>query len=227
MPDAANIVVYVDRTTPYDPTDKTDLVDGVSRLFENLKGGERFTIRTIADSFTASTSLLDQCVPFCPDQGPLGDLFGSCTEGVMLNDRKHLRQEVVRQLQSLLANFTELPNSEIVRTIGLSAPGEMRVGRTNRLYLFTDLIENSLYLPGKRFFSDKNDLLLKQIATDGLIPDLTGAQIQIFGVGRGGNPGDRHPLDQALLSKLTDFWQRYFAAAKAIVTIQQALGAVD
>ena len=127
-PDAANVVVYVDKTTPYDATDKTDLVDGVSRLFENLKGGERFTIRTIADSFTSGTSLLDQCVPFCPDQGMLGDLFGSCTEGVMLNDRKHLRQEVVRQLQSLLANFTELPNSEIVRTIGLSAPGELRAG---------------------------------------------------------------------------------------------------
>lgn len=226
-PTADNVVVYVDKTTPYDDTDKHALVDGIGRLFESLKGGERFTIRTIAESFSSSTALVDACVPFCPDGGFLGDLFGSCTEGVMINDRKHLRDEVVRQLQILLANFVELPNSEIVRTIGLTAPQELRSGQANRFYLFTDLIENSVYLPGKQFFSDKNDVLLKRVAADKLIPVMAGTNVAVFGVGRGGNPGDRHPLDQKLLEKLTDFWQRYFTAAGATVTIQQSLGAVD
>ncbi len=224
---ADNVVVYVDRTTPYDDIDKNDLIDGVSRLFETLKGGERFTMRTIADSFAASATLLDECVPVCAAGGIFGDLFSGCTEGVMINDKKHLRDRIVRQLETLLANFVELPNSEIVRTIGLSAAGELRPGQPSRFYLFTDLIENSQYLPGKEFFTQKNDALLKRVAADGLVPNLQGAPVRIFGVGRGGNPGDRHPLDQALLKKLLDFWQRYFEAAHTSATIQQALGAVE
>lgn len=219
-----NVVIYVDRTTPYDERDKVALVDGVSRLFESLKGGERFAIRTIAESFTSSTSLLDDCVPFCPDAGLFGDLFGSCTEGVMINDRKRLRGEVVGQLQQLLANFVELPNSEIVRTIARTASNEMRPGHTNRFYMFTDLIENSTYMPGKQFFADKNTALITRLSADSLIPDLSGAVVRVFGVGRGGNPADRHPLDQQLLEKLLNFWQAFFAAAGATVTIQQELG---
>jgi hypothetical protein len=222
---ADNIVVYVDKTTPYDDTDKTALVDGVSRLFESLGGGERFTMRTIAQSSTASVSLMDACVPYCPPAGLFGDLFSDCTEGMMLNDRKHVRDLVVGQLRALLADFVELPNSEIIRTIALSASSEQRIGQPLRLYLFTDLIENSVYLPGKQFFSDSNDKLLVRIEADGLVPDFAGATVRVFGVGRGGT-AERRPLDQALLTKLMDFWQRYFAAAGATVTIQQSLGAV-
>jgi hypothetical protein len=74
---ADNVVVYVDRTTPYDEADKTALIDGVSRLFESLEGGERFAIRTVAENFAASASLLDACVPFCPSKGFLDDLFST------------------------------------------------------------------------------------------------------------------------------------------------------
>ncbi|MEQ1933809.1 MAG: hypothetical protein ABL962_08020 [Fimbriimonadaceae bacterium] len=225
---ADNVVIYIDRTTPYDDLDKKELVDGISRLFEGLAGGERLSMRTIADSFTTSTSLLDECVPFCPDGGLLGDLFGACTEGVMLNDRKHLKGNVVAQLEELLGDFVELPNSEIVRTLGRSLPTELRAGgRANRLYLFTDLIENSVYLPGKEFFAEKNDVLIRRIQADGLVPNLSGVAVRVFGVGRGGNPNDRHPLDQALLSKLEDFWTRYFEAGGTTVSIAQSLGAVN
>jgi hypothetical protein len=136
-----------------------------------------------------------------------------------------LRDLVVSQLRDLLSSFVELPNSEIVRTIALSASTEDRPGQNLRLYLFTDLIENSVYLPGKQFFSDKNEKLLARIIADGLVPDLSGAVVHVFGVGRGGT-AERRPLDQALLAKLLDFWQRYFAAAGTTVTIQQSLGAV-
>ena len=223
-----NVVIYIDTTTPYDEIDKQALVDGVSRIFESLEGGERFSVRTIADSFPTSRSLIDACVPFCKSNGFFEDLLNaSCTEGVMLNDRKHLSNEVVRQLESLLRDFVELPYSEIVRTVALSSQTEWRSQQRNRLYLFTDLIENSAYLPGKDFFSVKNDKLLGRLKDDGLIPPLSGADVRVFGVGRGGNPGDRHPLDQNLLGKLTDFWTRYFDAAGASLSIQQSLGAVD
>lgn len=225
-PDAANLVVYVDKTTPYDETDKRALIDGIGRLFESLVGGERFSLRTIAESFSASTSLLDACLPWCPAAGLFDSLFGSCNEGLVASDRKALRTRLVGQLRDLLDNFVELPNSEIVRTIAITLPIELRPGRPNHVYMFTDLIENSTYLPGKDFFGKKTPVLLARVAADGLVPPLTGVDVHVFGVGRGGNPADRHPLDQALLEKLTGFWTGYFAAAGASLTIQPALGAL-
>lgn len=225
-PDAANLVVYVDKTTPYDETDKRALIDGIGRLFEGLAGGERFSLRTIAESFSASTSLLDACLPWCPAAGLFDSLFGSCNEGLVASDRKALRTRLVGQLRDLLDNFVELPNSEIVRTIAITLPIELRPGRPNHVYMFTDLIENSTYLPGKDFFGKKTPVLLARVAADGLVPPLTGVDVHVFGVGRGGNPADRHPLDQALLEKLTGFWTGYFAAAGASLTIQPALGAL-
>jgi hypothetical protein len=223
---ADNVVVYVDRTTPYDEADKTALIDGVSRLFESLEGGERFAIRTVAENFAASASLLDACVPFCPSKGFLDDLFSDCTEGVVINARQHLREEVVGQLRALLENFVELPNSEIVRTIARTSSVELRRNRLNRLYLFTDLIENSVYLPGKQFFSEDNEDLLRRVAADGLVPDLAGVEVRVFGVGRAGTP-ERRALEQELLQKLIGFWEGYFAAANTTVIIQQSLGAVQ
>jgi hypothetical protein len=222
---SANIVVYIDKTTPYDEIDKAALIDGVGRLFESLEGGERFTIRTIAESFSSSTTLVDDCVPICESEGFLADLFSECTEGVMINDKKRLRGTIVKQLQSLLDNFVELPNSEIVRTLAMSAPMEVRPDRTNRFYLFTDLIENSLYMPGKDFFNWPNAALLAKVGADGLVPDLTGVEVRIFGVGRGGT-AERRPLDQPLLQKLQGFWLGYFEAAHTTAIIQPSLGAV-
>lgn len=222
-PTADNIVVYIDRTTNYDDKDKKDLVDGVSKLFAALQGGERFSIRTISDSFTTSTSLIDACVPVCVSKGFLGDLFSSdCTEGVAINDKNHLRNRLVQQLEGLLNAYSDLPYSDIVRTIAQTAGSEIRKGQRNRFFLFTDLIENSDYLPGKEFFSTRNDKLIAKLTADKLVPDLNGAEVTVFGVGRSGTPG-RPPLQQALLSKVLDFWHRYFAAAHASFTTQAAL----
>ena len=85
---ADNVVVYIDRTTPYDDIDKKDLIDGVSRLFETLKGGERFSMRTIADNFAASTNLLDECLPGVPCGRPVRRPVFRLYRG-----RRHQRQE--------------------------------------------------------------------------------------------------------------------------------------
>jgi hypothetical protein len=226
-PTAANIIVYLDRTTPYDEIDKAALIDGVSRVFEGLTGGERFVLRTINDASVRSESLIDSCIPVCKSSGWLDDLFGgTCTEGVMLNDRKHLRTKVVGQMQSLLDGFVELPYSDIVLTVAKTGSAEYREDRPNRYYLFTDLIENSQNIPGKDFFSVKNDKLIAKLEAQGQLATLTGADIRVFGVGRSGKPG-RPPLDPALLAKLTQFWTAYFEAAGAKLSIQQSLGAID
>jgi len=125
-PKADNVVVYVDRTTNYDAKDKRDLLDGVSAIFGALKGGERFSIRTIADSFASSESLIDACMPVCASQGFFGDLFSSaCTEGVAINDRNHLRDRVVAMVEKLLDSYSDLPYSAIVQTLALTANAEI------------------------------------------------------------------------------------------------------
>jgi hypothetical protein len=222
-PRADNVVIYVDRTTNYDAKDKRDLVDGVSAIFGALKGGERLSIRTIADNFTTSESLIDACMPVCASKGFFGDLFSSdCTEGVAINDRNHLRGRVVATLEKLLDSYSDLPYSAIVQTLALTANAEIKPDQPNRLFLFTDLLENSQYLPGRDFLNQPNAQLLSRIEGDHLVPDLHGGVVKVFGVGRSGLPG-RPPLDQHLLSKVMDFWTQYFAAAHATVSIQQAL----
>jgi hypothetical protein len=222
---ADNVVVYVDRTTNYDAKDKQDLLDGVSAIFGALKGGERFSVRTIADSFVNSQSLVDACMPVCASQGFFGDLFSSsCTEGVAINDRNHLRDHVVGTIETLLNSYSDLPYSEIVRTLALTASSEIRPDQPNHLFLFTDLLENSQYLPGRDFLNLANDQLLSKAESDHLVPDYHGATVKIFGVGRSGLPG-RPPLNQHLLSKVMDFWTQYFTAAHATALIQQALSA--
>lgn len=224
--EADNVVVYVDRTTPYDERDKTALVDGVALVFEGLSGGERFAIRTIAESYTSSERLLEACVPICPEAGLLGDLFSDCTEGMMINDRKKLKSQIVQALQHLLANFVELPNSEILRTLAMSTGEEFGQGRLNRIYMFTDLIENSTYLPGRDFFGTDSPVLIDRLRRDHLIPDWSGSRVSVFGVGRSGKPG-RPPLDQAVFEQLTGFWNSYFAATGARVSIRQSLSTAD
>jgi hypothetical protein len=221
-PEAANVVFYLDVTTPYDELDKQALVSGFGRVFETLKGGERLSIRTIEDSFPRSARVLEACVPWCPDNGILGDLFSKCTEGAAINDNKALRRDIVAALAARLNAASELPHSEIVRTIALSAPEEYRADRTNRIVIFSDMIENSEYLPGRTFFSTADGALIEKIAADRLIPDLFGAEVRVFGVGRTGTEG-REPLSQQQLGKLVGFWTTFFAAAGADASLSPNL----
>lgn len=227
QPEGANILVYVDRTTPYDDIDKSALVDGISRIFESLTGGERFTVRTIADASSHSETLVSSCIPVCASKGLLDDLFRSdCTEGAAINDRQHLRSEVVSQMRQLLNGFVELPYSAIVGTLAETGSIEYRRGRSNRIFIFSDLIENSPDIPGKDLFDNKTQTLVARAEKRRMVPELTGADVRVFGVGRSGKPG-RPPLPTDLLLKLKDFWEAYFARTGARLTIAQSLGDVN
>jgi hypothetical protein len=79
-----------------------------------------------------------------------------------------------------------------------------------------------------RFCLSANDVLIK--ATSGLpkiilvsVPNLQGAAVKIFGVGRGGGE-ERTPLSVPRLNKLLDFWNTLFERSGASpVTISQNL----
>ncbi|MBZ0228484.1 MAG: hypothetical protein K8F58_08545 [Bauldia sp.] len=222
--DAANVVLYLDVTTPYDEIDKRALVEGIGRIFAGFKGGERLSIRTIEDAFPKSVRLIDSCVPHCASGGIFGDLFSDCTEGAAINDSKILRRRIVEVLASRLNRTTELPLSEIIRTLALSAPEEYRKNRQNVVFVFSDMIENSSYMPGREFLTADVGALIEKLSSSGLIPDLWQAEVHIFGLGRGG-AGNRNALPQDRLQKLTAFWTKYFAACGATAAMHQNLTA--
>jgi hypothetical protein len=211
-PKGANLVLLLDVTTPYDDIDKTALIGGVGHIFEELKGGEHIVIRTIEDTFSNSRRLMDACVPYCPSSGFFGDLFSSCTEGVVINEKKALRRNLVQQMTTLLDGAHELDHSEIIRTLATALKEEGHADTENRIFVFSDMIENSAYLSGHDFFASGDGKLIERLERDSLLPAAWQADVRVFGIGRTGTPGNRTALPQDKLKKLTAFWTKYFAA---------------
>lgn len=221
--EAANVLLYLDVTTPYDDIDKNVLIDGFGRIFDGLAGGERIAIRTIEDEFSRSRRLLEACIPFCASTGFLGDLFSTCTEGVAINERRLLTRTIVDRLSSLLASARELDQSEIIRTLTESLKEEYREKRPNRIFIYSDMIENSSYLSGKDFFAAGDGAVIERLEHDNLIPEIWDADVRVFGIGRIGIPGNRTVLTQDRLQKLTAFWTKFFAAGGARLQMHQNL----
>jgi hypothetical protein len=220
---APNVVFYLDVTSAYDQTDQDALVSGIGQIFDALHDGSRLSIRTIEDTFTRSSELLDACLPYCPDNGFFGNLVSKCTEGVVINEKKKLRNEIRTALATRLHSASDLPKSEIVRTFATSATEEYRPGRDNIFFVFSDMIENSAYLPGSVFFSTPTAALTARLAKDQLVPNLSGTKIDVFGFGRSGVSGARNALPQDRIKKLTDFWRAYFQLSGATISFEQNL----
>jgi hypothetical protein len=202
----------VDITTPYDQTDKDLIVRATDKILASLAGGEKVIIRTITDSVTRSEQLVERCIPFCAAEG-LSRLF-SCNDGAIRTDRENVYEDIVGSLRQRLAKFEEKRHSDIVRTVLLAAKEDAVNGRKLSLYIYSDLIENSEYLSGRRFFSTPVPQLLAKLQKDKLIPSLKNADVHIAGVGRGGTK-DRRPLTVAEQRKVTEFWSAYFKQAGA------------
>jgi hypothetical protein len=207
--DGRDVLLFVDVTTPYDAQDKTILVDGLQRIVADLKGGDRIVIRTIGDSVAHSERLVDRCIPYCPPKGFWEDLFSDCTGGLILNHKRILIADIRKKARERLDQFTELPFSDIVTTVALVSREELSGKKSAEIFLFSDLIENSPFMPGGEFLMLPNADLLKRVAENQLVPSLHGAKVQVFGVGRGGT-AERTALPIERLNKIMEFWTRLF-----------------
>jgi len=224
--EARNIVLYLDVTTPYDRIDRDSLVDGVEKIYANLQDGDRFVIRTIEDEFPRSRRLIEACLPHCARQGFLKDLFSDCTEGVVIEEKRKLQRRLVEEIRRLADQSVELDHSEIIRTIAMSATEDYRPDQANTLFIFSDMIENSAYLPSRQFLGTGNNAILSNLARDRLVPDLRDTTVRIFGVGRKGDE-PRDALEQAKIEKIADFWDAFFSLAGATMRLQPNLGFID
>ena len=126
-------------------------------------------------------------------------------------------------MRGRLDQFKELEHSEIVSTITQSAKEVLSPEQGAEVYIFSDLIENSQYIPGGEFREQPNAELIARIEADNFLPNLQGAAVKIFGVGRGGGE-ERAPLSVPRLNKLLDFWTTFFERSGATpVSISQNL----
>lgn len=218
-----DILLFLDVTTPYDTQDKTILVDGLQRIVGDLKGGDRIVIRTIGESASDSERLIDRCIPYCPPKGFWEDLLSDCTGGLILNHKRILIAEIRNKARQRLDNFTELQFSDLVTTIALVSREELSAKKEAEIFLFSDLIENSPFMPGGEFLMLPNEDLLKRVGENSLVPELRGAKIHVFGVGRGGT-AERAALPIERLNKIMGFWTKLFAeGGSGSVSINQNL----
>lgn len=210
---ADTVVLLVDVTTAFDDRAKDIFQRGVAGIVAALEPGEPIRIVTIEDSYAASSLLYEGCVPWC-EPGLLDFFVSECTEGLVRLETRRQLTEIRGALATRLARATaDLDRSDILRTIAYSVEHHGQ-GRHLDLFLFSDLIENSEFMSGKQFWSQETALSLAMIRDNALMPDLHDATVRAFGVGRGGSMG-RHPLTQARINKLHDFWTAYFKAAGA------------
>ena len=145
------------------------------------------------------------------------------TSGLILNHKRALISEIRASVRGRLDQFKELEHSEIVGTIVQPAKEVLSPKRGAEVYIFSDLIENSEYIPGEAFREEPNAALLGRIEADNLVPNLQGAAVKIFGVGRGGGE-ERTTLSVPRLNKLLNFWNTLFERSGAVpVTISQNL----
>jgi hypothetical protein len=218
-----DILLFLDVTTPYDTQDKTILVDGLQRIVADLKGGDRIVIRTIGDSAIHSERVIDRCIPYCPPKGFWEDLLSDCTGGLILNHKRILIAEIRKKTRERLDSFRELEFSDIVTTVALVSREELSAKKEAEMFLFSDLIENSPFMPGGEFLMLPNEDLLKRIAENHLVPELRGAKVHVFGVGRSGT-AERPALPIERLNKIMEFWSQLLAeGGSASVSINQNL----
>jgi hypothetical protein len=107
--------------------------------------------------------------------------------------------------------------------VALVSREELSGKKEAEMFLFSDLIENSPFMPGGEFLMLPNEDLLERVAENQLVPELRGAKVNVFGVGRGGT-AERTALPIERLNKIMAFWSKLFAdGGSAGVSINQNL----
>ncbi len=205
----------IDRTTPYDETDRRVVIDSIGSVVEGLGPGDRITVATIGAHYSTSERVIDECKPGCPaNAGPLGNFFGGCRTVIAMRDDQNFRTRLVRSIRPLTVTQQEAANSDITGTIAQWTRRPPSGRPYTRVYVFSDMLENSQALPWRTFRDIAPAEALSIAQRYGLTPSVAGAEVRIVGFGRLHDPG-RPPLSADLDLRLRTFWIDYFNAGRA------------
>ena len=205
----------VDRTTPYDETDRRVIIDSISAVVENLGIGDRIVVATIGRHYSQSERVIDECKPGCPPtRGPLGAILTSCRSMVAMQDNQAFRGRLRARIRPLTTSTAEAPNSDITGTIAQWTQHPPGNRRFTNVYVFSDMLENSQAIPWRDFRVMEPPAAMAVVQRYNLLPSVRGANVRIVGFGRLHDPG-RPPLPADLDLRLRSFWRDYFRAGGA------------
>jgi hypothetical protein len=200
---AATAVLLVDRTTRFDTTDQAVFLEAAGALVDRLGAGDRLMALTMTDA----------CKPACPEQGLLGDLFGACSDLAAQVRFRQFRASLAGALADLLRHPRDSPASDLFRTVADitasvgAANGPERPLRT--LTVFSDLLENSSFLPEREFRRMTPTEGAARLAAADLRAKVAGAAVRVYGFGRDDGPA-RAALPQAERRSVAMIWERWF-----------------
>ena len=207
------VLMFIDRTTDYDKRDLEILTSGLDSIFAELRPGERFVLHTITGDYTKSERMFDRCVPGCPDTGLLEWMVGTCKPVIARADNRQFRVDLAATLRNMLANVEQSDHSAIVSTI--AEVSHAYAGKKLRhVIVYSDLLENSKFLPWSRFRSLDPTRAMAIVRQDGIKADLRGASVRVFGFGRIHDPG-RAGLPPDVERRIAKFWTLFFDDAGA------------
>jgi hypothetical protein len=201
----------IDRTSQYDEVDQAVVRRSLGSVIDDLEPGERIELSTIGRHYSASESVFDGCMPGCP---PTNNPLAACSGLRAQRDARVFRHQLQRALRPLMDNEADVPNSDITGTIARLTRNHTGTNAMSRFILFSDMLENSQALPWSRFRTNSVEESMVVVEQYHLTPQLSGAEIAIYGFGRSHDPG-RPPLSADLDLKLRNFWQAYFSAGGA------------
>lgn len=208
------VALLVDRTTQYDQQDIDILIAGLDRFVGELKPGDRLVVQTITDDYAASARKFEECVPGCPEGGGLTDwIMATCKPTVAKAENRDFKRRLAMVLIGMLKERQAYPRSEILRTIDNVAETWKPRG-LNRMIVFSDLLEHSDVLTYTALSEGPPAKNLRIITDQRLLAPLSQVQVDMFGFGRGHDPG-RKALPRPVENRVRDFWTAYLKASGA------------
>lgn len=208
-------LLVIDRTTPYDETDRRVLLESAGATVDRLGVGDRLVVVTIGAHYSMSNSVFSGCRPGCPQSAsPLGDLAGSCSAVIARRDERAFRARLIAALRPLMNNTNDDSGSDITGTLAQMTrrpPGGRAYAAIN---IYSDMLENSQPLPWRDFVANAPEHSLAIARQYDLLPSANGASVRIVGFGRL-HDALRSPLRPDVDQRLRAFWRQYFTAGGA------------
>lgn len=211
-------LLFVDRTTSFDATDRGVFLDAAGDVIDQLGPGDRLVVVTMTGAFTDSRKLFDQCKPGCPDEGFFAGLLSTCAPTLARARLQSFTASLAATLAELLRKPEDTPASDLFRTIAEITRAYATPADASRpirsVIVFSDLLENSQLLPERELRVLPVARIEKRLDDAGLLPKVGGANVRVFGFGRDDSPG-RPPLPQDQRKRIGRVWEDWFRAGGA------------
>ncbi|MFN3610002.1 MAG: hypothetical protein ACK4Y9_13145 [Hyphomonas sp.] len=199
----------IDRTTTFDASDQTLLMESVGSVVDRLDTGDRIIIATISDHYSKTRRLANACKPGCPAAGGVVDeIMGSCSTMKAKQDQQQFMASLAASLREVINTAEDARGSDIIRTIG-HWTGSASAEPYTSIVVYSDMLENSDMIAWSKFSALPEDELMSVVAEHGAGAKTPGTDIRLIGYGRLHDEA-RSPLPAALDAKLRSFWTRYF-----------------